>query len=72
MSTTSTQPVAPFALQPGEGDARWFLGALGVIKAAPETTGGELAVIEFLWPAGRRLAAPHPPERGRVVLRDRG
>ena len=52
MSTTSTQPVAPIALQPGEGDARWFLGALGTIKAAPETTGGELAVIEFLWPHG--------------------
>ncbi len=52
MSITSTQSVAPIALQPGEGDARWFLGALGTIKAAPETTGGKLAVIEFLWPHG--------------------
>jgi quercetin dioxygenase-like cupin family protein len=52
MSTASTPSVAPIALQPGEGDARWFLGALGTIKAAPETTDGRLAVIEFLWPQG--------------------
>jgi quercetin dioxygenase-like cupin family protein len=51
-STTPTQPLAPIALQPGEGDARWFLGALGTIKAAPESTGGKLAVIEFRWPEG--------------------
>jgi quercetin dioxygenase-like cupin family protein len=52
MSATSTQPTAPIALQPGEGDARWFLGALGTIKAASETTDGRLAVIEFRWPQG--------------------
>jgi quercetin dioxygenase-like cupin family protein len=52
MSTTSTPSVAPIALQPGEGDPRWFLGALGTIKAAAETTGGRLAVLEFLWPQG--------------------
>jgi quercetin dioxygenase-like cupin family protein len=52
MSTTPTPTVAPIALQPGEGDARWFLGALGTIKAAAETTNGQLAVLEFLWPQG--------------------
>jgi quercetin dioxygenase-like cupin family protein len=53
MSITSTPSVvAPIALQPGEGDARWFVGALGVIKASAETTGGQLAVLEFLWPEG--------------------
>jgi quercetin dioxygenase-like cupin family protein len=52
MSTTSIPSVAPIALQPGEGDARWFLGALGTIKAAAETTDGQLAVLEFLWPQG--------------------
>ena len=45
MSTTSIPSVAPIALQPGEGDARWFLGALGTIKAAAETTNGQLAVL---------------------------
>jgi quercetin dioxygenase-like cupin family protein len=55
MTTTTTAtapPVAPIALQPGEGDARWFLDALGTIKAAPETTNGQVAVLEFRWPEG--------------------
>jgi quercetin dioxygenase-like cupin family protein len=52
MSTTPLHSVAPIALQPGGGDARWFLGALGTIKAAAETTNGQLAVLEFLWPRG--------------------
>ena len=52
MSTFPISTVAPIALQPAEGDARWFLGALGTIKASAETTDGQLAVIEFLWPEG--------------------
>ena len=52
MSTSSIPAIAPIALQPGEGDARWFLGALGTIKAAPETTDGRVAVLEFRWPQG--------------------
>ncbi len=52
MSTTSMPSVAPIALQPGEGDARWFIGALGTIKADSETTGGRLALLEFSWPEG--------------------
>jgi quercetin dioxygenase-like cupin family protein len=52
MNTTTTPSAAPIALQPGEGDARWFLGALGTIKAAAETTNGRLAVLEFRWPQG--------------------
>ena len=52
MSTTSIPSVAPIALQPGEGEARWFIGALGTIKAAAETTNGQVAVLEFRWPEG--------------------
>jgi quercetin dioxygenase-like cupin family protein len=52
MSTMSTPSVGPIALQPGEGEARWFIGALGTIKAAAETTGGQVAVLEFRWPQG--------------------
>ena len=52
MSATSIPSIAPIALQPGEGDARWFLGALGTIKSAAETTDGRVAVLEFLWPQG--------------------
>jgi len=52
MSTTSIPSVVPIALQPGEGEARWFIGALGTIKAAAETTSGQVAVLEFRWPEG--------------------
>jgi quercetin dioxygenase-like cupin family protein len=46
MSTTPIPSVAPIALQPGEGDVRWFLGFLITIKSSAETTDGRVAVIE--------------------------
>jgi quercetin dioxygenase-like cupin family protein len=52
MSVIANPTVAPIALQPGEGEARWFIGALGTCKAAAVTTGGQLAVLEFVWPSG--------------------
>ncbi len=52
MSSSPTTTMTPYALESGEGDARWFLDALGVIKASTETTGNTVAVIEFLWPEG--------------------
>lgn len=52
MATSSIPSIAPIALRPGEGDARWFIGALGTIKASAETTEGRVAVLEFLWPGG--------------------
>lgn len=52
MSTTQAPSIAPIALRPGEGDARWFLDALGVIKSSTETTDNAVAVIELLWPQG--------------------
>jgi len=42
----------PIALQPGEGEARWFLGALSTIKSSGETTGGRVAVTENWAPRG--------------------
>jgi quercetin dioxygenase-like cupin family protein len=49
--STSTH-VEPIALAPGEGEARWGFGTLGVLKATTETTGGHVAVIEQLAPRG--------------------
>jgi quercetin dioxygenase-like cupin family protein len=40
------------ALQQGEGDARWFLGALCTIKCSGEATGGRVAVTENWAPRG--------------------
>lgn len=48
MSNThaASTSVAPIALGPGEGEARWFLGVLVVIKASRATTGGTVSVLE--------------------------
>lgn len=48
----STTAVSPIALQPAEGEALWFLGALATIKASRETTDGRVAVVEVLAPRG--------------------
>jgi quercetin dioxygenase-like cupin family protein len=42
----------PITLAHGEGEARWFLGALSTIKASGETTGGRVAVTEHRAPGG--------------------
>ena len=46
MSTTPIPSVAPIALQPGEGEARWFLCTLATIKSSAETTAGRVAVMD--------------------------
>jgi quercetin dioxygenase-like cupin family protein len=51
MSSTEEQ-LAPIALGPGEGEARWAFGTLGTLKATSETTGGSVVVIEHLAPRG--------------------
>lgn len=50
--TDQTIDVAPIALQSGEGEALWFLGALVTIKASSETTAGRAMVTETLAPRG--------------------
>ena len=52
MSSSLIPSVAPIALQPGEGDARWFLGFLVTLKSTAETTNGRVAVIEHLGTQG--------------------
>jgi len=52
MSTTPISSLAPIALQPGEGEALWFLGVLATIKSSAETTDGRVAVIEHHAPQG--------------------
>ena len=54
MSTPDAHEASPtvIALQPGEGDARWFLGALLTIKSSAATTDGRVAVIEHHAPQG--------------------
>jgi mannose-6-phosphate isomerase-like protein (cupin superfamily) len=42
----------PFALLPDEGEARWFLNTLMLIKSTGATTGGRLTVVELRGPRG--------------------
>ena len=44
--------VDAFAVRTGEGEARWWLGALAVIKATAADTGGHLTVVEVTDPPG--------------------
>lgn len=52
MTIAATPAASPIALQEGEGEAIWFLGALATVKASNETTAGRVAVIELLAPQG--------------------
>lgn len=45
-------PVAPIALGPGAGEARWFLGFLVTIKSSAASTNGGVAVLEHLGTRG--------------------
>ena len=44
--------VDAFAVKGGEGEARWWLGALAVIKATAADTGGQLTVVDVTDPPG--------------------
>jgi quercetin dioxygenase-like cupin family protein len=41
-----------YGLGPGEGEALWFNGGLGVLKATGDQTDGRFAVLELLAPRG--------------------
>jgi quercetin dioxygenase-like cupin family protein len=47
-----TAPVLPTVSRQGEGEARWFLGGLTLIKASGQTTAGRVAVTENWAPRG--------------------
>ena len=47
---SGTQTLKPVAVARDEGEARWWLGSLAVIKATAANTGGQLTIIEVTWP----------------------
>jgi quercetin dioxygenase-like cupin family protein len=51
-----------YGLGPGEGEALWFNGGLGVLKATADQTEGGFAVMELLAPKG--FASPLHIHRG--------
>src|SRR5687768_13190478 len=50
------QTTKGYAMQPDDGEALWFNGALVLVKASADQTEGRLAAVEFLAPKG--FAAP--------------
>src|SRR6266540_4379525 len=46
------QTTGGYALGPGEGEALWFNGALGVLRATGDQTEGRYTVLELLAPKG--------------------
>ena len=46
------QTTVGYGLGPGEGEALWFNGGLGVLKATGDQTEGRFAAMELLAPKG--------------------
>ena len=46
------QATGGYGLGPGEGEALWFNGGLGLLKATGDLTGGRFAAMELLAPKG--------------------
>jgi quercetin dioxygenase-like cupin family protein len=46
------QTTGGYGLGPGEGEALWFNGGLGLLKATGALTGGRFAAMELLAPKG--------------------
>ena len=48
-----------FALEPGEGEAWWWMGGLATIKATKEQTDGRYSLVEILVPEGEGVLHVH-------------
>jgi quercetin dioxygenase-like cupin family protein len=52
MTEDRSQSEKTLAVSGGEGEARWWFGALAVIKATAADTGGHLAIVDVTEPPG--------------------
>ncbi len=70
MSVNHGGAIRPIALQPGEGEALWFMGMLATVKASMEGTDGVVAVIEHTGPqhSGSPLHLHHNEDEWFYVL----
>jgi quercetin dioxygenase-like cupin family protein len=70
MSDEHEGSLQPIALQPGEGEALWFMGMLATIKASTEGTQSRVAVIEHTGPqhSGSPLHVHHREDEWFYVL----
>jgi mannose-6-phosphate isomerase-like protein (cupin superfamily) len=52
MSEQSTKTLDPFVVHRDEGEARWWVGALAVIRATAADTGGQMTIVDVTEPPG--------------------
>jgi quercetin dioxygenase-like cupin family protein len=50
--TDEAQSLEPLAVRKGEGEARWWFGALAEIKATAADTAGQMTIVEVTEPPG--------------------
>jgi quercetin dioxygenase-like cupin family protein len=50
--SNQAQALEPLAVRTGEGEARWWFGALAEIKATAADTGGQMTIVEVTEPPG--------------------
>jgi quercetin dioxygenase-like cupin family protein len=68
--THQTQVLEAMSTQSGEGEARWWFGALAEIKVTAEQTGGLLSIIEITEPPNSAgpLHVHHREDEGFWIL----
>jgi quercetin dioxygenase-like cupin family protein len=64
------QALKPVAVRSDGGEARWWFGALAVIKATAADTGGQMTIVEMTEPAGAEapLHVHHREDEGFWIL----
>ena len=68
--TDQVQALRPVAVRSGEGEARWWFGALAEIKATAADTGGQMTIVEVTEHPGAEapLHVHHRDDEGYWVL----
>ncbi len=68
--TAHSQALDPIAVRSDEGEARWWLGLLAVIKATAADTGGQMTIVEITNPPGWEgpLHVHHRDDEGFWIL----
>ena len=68
--TSEAHPKTPIAVRSNEGEARWWMGSLAVIKARGTDTAGQMTIVEITEPPGTEapLHVHHREDEGFWVL----
>ena len=67
---SSPETLEPVAVRADEGEARWWFGALAVIRATAADTGGQMSIVEITEPPGTEapLHVHHREDEGFWIL----